>query len=240
MPAPPFKQHNAGGDRDVERRDGSGHGDAHQQIAVFLDQFVEALALAAQDEHSGPGIIGFAIQLGAALVQPVNPEAALLEHFESLADVSDANHRQMLEGSGGSFGDYLGESRRPALGNKNGGCARGMGGANNGAQVMWILNAVEQRQQLDSGSRENFVELGIALGGSEGQDPLVRGAVRGAVECLARLKAYRHGTFAGQIDDLLNTRSTGSASDQNAVERPRGAQRFPYRVETGQEAAGLA
>src|ERR1700726_2216086 len=30
--APPFKQHNAGGDRDVERRDGPSHGNAHQQI----------------------------------------------------------------------------------------------------------------------------------------------------------------------------------------------------------------
>ena len=51
MPAPPFKQHNAGGNRHIERRDGPGHRSAHQQVAMFLDQLTEPLGLDAQNEH---------------------------------------------------------------------------------------------------------------------------------------------------------------------------------------------
>ena len=115
-----------------------------------------------------------------------------------------------------------------------------MGSSDNGSQVVRILDAVEHHQQAGSGSREHVVEFGIALRGSEGHDALVRGPVRSAIERLAWLEAHRHGTVPGQIDDLLQTRATGSPSDQQAVERASGAQGLAHWMDTGQKAARLA
>ncbi len=89
--------------------------------------------------------------------------------------------------------------------------------------------------------RESYVfKVGIALGGTEGDYALVRGRVTSAIECLSRLEADRHGTFAGQIDDLLKPRPASPPGDQNTVERAPGAQCFPHRMDAGQKAASLA
>jgi hypothetical protein len=78
MPAPPLKQHHARRHRYVQRGDGAGHGNAHQHVAMLLHQLVQTAAFAAQNEDRRPRIVGFAVQLGAALVESINPEAALL------------------------------------------------------------------------------------------------------------------------------------------------------------------
>jgi hypothetical protein len=146
----------------------------------------------------------------------------------------------MFESPSSSFGDDFGEPGGAAVGNQNGGCAGGVGSADNGSQVVRILNAVEQHQKLDLAAREHVFELGIALGGPEGDYALVRSAVRSALESLSRLEADRYGTFAGQIDDLLKTRSPGPPGDQNTVERAPGAQCFAHRMDACQKAASLA
>ena len=112
-----------------------------------------------------------------------------------------------------------------------------MSRSNNGPQVVGILNAVEENQQL--GSRKDTVEFGIALCGSVSYYALVCGAVGSAIKRLARLEAHRYGTLASEIDDFLETRPTGAASDQNSIERTSRAQRFTYRMNAGQKAAGL-
>jgi hypothetical protein len=45
--------------------------------------------------------------------------------------------------------------------------------------------------------------------------------------------------LAREIDDLLKTRPAGSTSDQHAVKRPSGPQRFAHGMNAGQKAAGL-
>jgi len=102
---------------------------------------------------------------------------------------------------------------------------------------VWIFNAVQKHQQLDSGSGHHILQFGVALHGTEGHDALVRGTVRRAIEGLTRLEAHRHGMLARQIDDLLKPRATRSTGDQQAIERTSGTQGFAHRMNAGQKTA---
>lgn len=204
---------------------------------MLLDELMEPLAFPTHNEYGGFGVIGFAVQLLAALVQAINPEAAFFQQFQRLGDVSDADDRQMLESTGGSFGDGFGEWGGAALGNENRRGCGGVCGADDGSEVVGIFDAIEQDEQLGAG--DDIFEPNVALRGSEGHDTLVRRAIRGTVERLARLEAHGDGTLASQVDDLLKTGATGSARDQHAVERAAGAQRFLDGVDAGEQAARL-
>jgi hypothetical protein len=146
----------------------------------------------------------------------------------------------MLDGSSRSFGDDFGQPRRPAIGNKKGGRARCMCSSDNGSEIVRILYAVEQHQELDSGPGQDVIKLDIALRGPKRHYTLVGGAVGCAVESVSRFEAYRHRTPPRQIDDFLETGPTRSTGDQNPVERSSGAQSFAYWMNAGQKATGLA
>jgi hypothetical protein len=57
------------GDRDVERGDAAGHGDAQQVVAGLLDQVVQAGALAAEDQDAVGAEVEVGVVGGAALVE---------------------------------------------------------------------------------------------------------------------------------------------------------------------------
>lgn len=89
-------------------------------------------------------------------------------------------------------------------------------------------------------SSQYVFELGVALRGSKRDDALVGGAVGCTVKRLARLKTHGHSPLARQVDDLLESRTSGASRNQNAVERTRGAQSLAYGMNAGQQTARLA
>ena len=115
---------------------------------MFLDHFVQAVALAAQDEYSRPRIIDFSVKLAGAFIQAIDPEPAPFQLFERLVDIANANHGKMFERAGGRLGDGFVQSGRAPLGDQNCGSARGMRRAHNRAQIVRIFHAVEQDQQF--------------------------------------------------------------------------------------------
>jgi hypothetical protein len=90
---------------------------------------------------------------------------------------------------------------------------------------------------LSSGVGQNVVESGVSLCGSKSYDTLMCRSVRRAVEGLSRLEAHGHGSFARQVNDLLETRATGATRDQHPVERASGTQRFAHGMNACQQAA---
>ena len=86
------------------------HWNANQDVAMLFHQLMQAVPFAAQDENCWLGIIHFAVQLAAALIQAIDPEAAFLQILERLVYVSHADHGQVLQRSGGRFGDGFGQS----------------------------------------------------------------------------------------------------------------------------------
>jgi hypothetical protein len=74
------------------------------------------------------------------------------------------------------------------------------------------------------------------LFGGDGDDTLVRGLTREAVERGARLEADWDAGLTSVIDDLLQARSAGAASDVEAFDGASGGERFENRVNAGDDA----
>src|SRR6267154_2075225 len=101
-----------------------------------------------------------------------------------------------------------------------------MGRSHDGAQIVRIFHAIQYHQQLRA--FQHLVELGITLRGAKSHDALMRGAIRSAIERIARFKAHRHGMLASQIHNLLYPRTACATSNQDPVERSSSAKGFPY------------
>lgn len=235
---PPFKEHDAGSDRDIEGGDGTGHGDVEEEVAMFLDVLVEAAAFCAKYEHGAPGEVDFVIRGVAALIKAINPEAGLLEFFQGAADVGNARDRQMFEGARSGAGYGFGERRGAAFPNDDGIRAHGMGGAHDGAKVVRIFNAIKDYQQARVIPGGNGVEVHIFVRGAETNDALVSDSLGGAIERFARLETHRHLQSAAQIDDFLNARAGAALGNQDLVERALGAEGLTDRMNAGQQGAG--
>ena len=81
------------GDRDVERGDLPGHGDAEEVIAGLFDEVVEAGSFAAEDETQSVEEVEVGVVGGSALVEADDPDVVLLHLLEGADEVGDAGDR---------------------------------------------------------------------------------------------------------------------------------------------------
>lgn len=80
-------------------------------------------------------------------------------------------------------------------------------------------------------------QFGVGLRAAERDYALMRGVVRCAVERFARFEAQWDASFSGRVDDLLQARTTRSASDQDAIERAFCPKRLAHWMDAGQHSA---
>src|SRR5258708_2897177 len=141
----------------------------------------------------------------------------------------------MFECARGGLCYGFGESGGTPIGNQDRRRASGMRRSHDRAQVVWIFHAIQYHQQLRP--FQYLVELGITLRGAKSHDALMRGAIRSAIERIARFEADRHGMLAGEIHNLLYPWTACAPGDQYPVERSSGAKGFAYGMNTGQNAS---
>ena len=189
---------------------------------------MQAVAFCADDKGGGRGVRGLIVRDGAAFIQAIDPIAQLLELFEGFIDVGDADDGQVGERSRGSFRDGFGQAGGAAFGNHHGGGSGGVGGADDGAQIMRVLNAIQQDDQAETGG--SLFQRGGERRASEGHDILMVGC--GAIELGAGFKAQRNIALAAQFDDLLKARTGGAARDENTIERHAGFKGFPNGMDS--------
>lgn len=72
-----FEEHDTGGDADVERRNLARRRDADQEVALFLEQFVQATGFAARNEGAVAAIVRRVVRFCSAFIEAVNPERSL-------------------------------------------------------------------------------------------------------------------------------------------------------------------
>ena len=121
-------------------------------------------------------------------------------------------------------GDDIGEARRAAFRDDYACGAGGVGGADDGSQVVRIFDAVEHHVQAARGDR--LVERRIFFGRAERDYALMIGAAGRPVQVLTRFETHGNRAFAAQFDDFLQARTGGAFDDQDPVEGTRGPQRF--------------
>jgi hypothetical protein len=95
-----------------------------------------------------------------------------------------------------------------------------MRGTDNRAQIVRILDAIENDMQAFTGNR--FFQRCESLGRSEANDALMGRPHCGPIEHFARLESHRNAAFARQIDDFLDTRSGRPLGDQDTIKRTPG------------------
>jgi len=108
-----------------------------------------------------------------------------------------------------------------------------MGGADDGAKVVWIFDTIEDDEQARIILGGDRVQVHIFVRGAERHDALVSNSLGGAIEGLARLEAHRHLQSTAQIDDLLNAGVGAAFRNQDLVERALRAESLADRMNAG-------
>ncbi len=166
----------------------------------------------------------------AALIESVDPEAALLELFERLRQVSHASDRQVFERTRGGFGDGFGQPRRAPLGNHYRVGPRRVRRTDNGSEVVRVLDAVQDHQKFRA--LGDLIERDVPVRRAQRYDALVRGAAGQPVQSLARLETHGHGKLVTEFDDFLDARPGKAFGYENAGKRATGAERLKNRMDT--------
>src|SRR5205807_573161 len=92
------------------------HGDRDQEIAFAFDQVVQAFTFSTKNQRAIHLVVQRIVSLGAAFVQADSPDIVFLQLFDAPRDICDLGNRQVLAGSGRSFGDCSRHGGRPPFG----------------------------------------------------------------------------------------------------------------------------
>jgi DNA-binding transcriptional MerR regulator len=186
---------------------------------------MQAAAFAA--EHNGGGLeqLDAIVIVLAALVQAVDPVAARFQVLQSVSNVHHAHDRQIGQRAGGRACDGLGKPDGAALRNDDGGRAGRVRGANDSAEIVRVLDAIEDDMQ--SSAKGGFIEGGVFFSGAESNHALMRGAAGGAIELIAGLESHGNFALAAEIDNFLNSRRSRAPGDHDIVEGAPGPESLP-------------
>jgi hypothetical protein len=230
-----LKQDDGTGHRHIERRNGAGHGDAEQVVAVAADEIVKAGTFATEDQGAGCGVVELVVGGGAALVETEDPDAGGLDLLQGAGHVDDAGHTDVLGGAGGGLGGDAAERGCPALGRNDAVDACAVGGTEERAEVLRIFDAIEGEKQgrFTGNGLEELFELGEGLGADDGDDTLVAGGFGEVGEVLARLEADADAALAAEGGDAVDLGVDAIAGEADMVEGAgAGAHGFFDRVQS--------
>ena len=146
-----FVHDDGAGDRDVERGDRAGHGDAQEVVAGLFDQIVQAGAFASEDEDAVGAEVEIHIVWSPAFVEAEDPDVGLLHLLERADEVGDAGDSDVFGGTGGGLGDGRGDWGGAAFGQDDSVDSRAIGGAQERAEVVRVLDAVEGEEEFVRG-----------------------------------------------------------------------------------------
>src|ERR1019366_122105 len=151
-------------------------------------------------------VVNRVVALGAALVEADGPDVALLQLVQGARDVGDARDGQVFGGSGGGLYRGAGEPGGAALGDNDAIGAGAVGGANESAEIVRVLHAVEDHQKAVLGVPlfQQGVHVGVLLAAGDGDDALVGVGIGGAVELLAGQEADLHAAGPAVVDEALH------------------------------------
>ena len=127
-------------------------------VAGSLDEVVEAGAFAAEDEAAVLAEVEVGVVGGAAFVEADDPDVLLLHGLEGAGNVDDLGDADVLGGTGGGLGRDGREGGGAALGEDDAVDARAVGGAEEGAEIVGVFDAVEREEKMMAGGTDGGVE----------------------------------------------------------------------------------
>ena len=183
------------------------HGQAQQEVAFVAGEAAQPCALAAH--HQGQRAVqALLVEQGhiRPAVQPGDPDVARLEVFDGAVEVGDLGHGHALDRARAAVGHGRGNACGAAVGQDDTVDAHGLGGADQRAEVLRVLQVVEDEQQrrfaCGFGARQQVVYLHIGIVAHFQRDALGMGVLLGQLlEEAAFDRAHRHvGSLGGRGD----------------------------------------
>lgn len=190
-------------------------------VAGLLDEVVEAGAFPAKDENAVGGEVEVGVIGGTALVEADDPDVGLLHLLEGADEIGDAGDADVLGGPGGGFGYGGGDGSAASLGEKNAVDPRSVGGAEEGAEVVGVFDAVEGEEEAGAAVWRGGKKI---FDGKEcpfakiGDDALMRLGFGDAGELIAGLNRDANSGGAGERGDTVQLGIAALAGDGDAVE----------------------
>jgi len=158
-----FEEADAGGDGDVEALDFAGHGDLGEEVAVFAGEAAHAGAFGAHDDADGAFEIDLVDGLGGFISGADKPDAEFFEFVHGAGEVGDADDGDVFGAAAGDAEDGFGDGSGFVFGKDDSSDACGIGGAEAGAEVMGVLDAVEDKDDGVGAGLEECVEVGFVV-----------------------------------------------------------------------------
>ena len=124
------------------------HGQPHQEVALFPRQPAQPFAFAA--DHQRQRAVEPRLGEGGRsrfAVQPGHPDVPLLQFFDGAVEIGHLGHAQMLDCAGAGIAHGRGDARGAAIRDDDAVHPHGLGGADQRAQVLGVLQMVEDEQQ---------------------------------------------------------------------------------------------
>jgi len=231
-----FVHDDGSGYGDVERRDLAGHGNAQEVVAGFFDEIVEAGAFTAENEDAVGVEVEVGVVGGAALVEAEDPDVLLLHLFERTDEIGDAGDADVFGGASGGLGYRGGDGGGAALGEDDAVYADAVGCAEEGSEVMRVLDAVEGEEEavlvVLLWGQEVFDPEEFSLA-NDGQDALMGIGAGEPGELVAGFHGYADASGAAEFDESLESFVSTLAGDAYMIELARtGTDGLLDRVET--------
>ena len=196
-------------------------------IAGAADQVVQAGAFASEDDYDVRREVEPVVILGAALIEADGPQVVLLEDLERADEVDDAGQTQVFSSARGGFEGSGAEGSGATLGKQNAVDAGGFGGAEQRAQVLGILYAVEGKDETGLRAGEQIFEAEEFALADNGDDALMGGGVRQASESVTGFEAGSDAGLPAKIKEAAETLVVAFARNRHVVEAAgAGAQRL--------------
>ncbi len=187
-------------------------------VAVLAHLFVQALAFAAQHEGGGRGVLDLVVVVRCrARPGRRSRSRALFRSSSVRLMLVTRTIGQVLQRARRGLGHHVGDARRAPLRNDHGARSGGVRGADDRAQVVRILHAIQHHHQVARTRRSSRSAYFFAA--PRATTPWCAERAGQPVERRARLEAHRHRRPPRQIDDLLQSRAARALRHQDALQR---------------------
>ena len=183
---------------------------------------MQALAFGAHNDGAIHVVVQFVVALVAALIKADDPDVFRLQFVEGAGDVDHAGHADVLTGSGRCLDHGARNARSATLGNDHAIHPRSIGRADQRAQVVRVLNAIQHQQEavFTVFMLQQFLHAGVLFAGGDGHDTLVGVGAGFAIKFFARHKTHGDALGAAVIENCLQTVVGAVSRDRNIVKAP--------------------
>jgi RNA polymerase sigma-70 factor, ECF subfamily len=205
-------------------------------VAGAANQIMEAGAFTSEDNYGVGREVVLVVILRASFVESDAPDVALFQRLKGPDHIHDSRDAQVLCRAGRRLYSDRAEGGRAAFRKQNPVYSSGLGGAQQGAQVLRVFDTVEREDQTSLGTIEEVFETQKLALADDRHHSLMIGGARQPSQGFPGLLTRFDAGLPAKLKDPGEPLVVALASKANVFDGPRaGSQRFFHRVQAVEE-----